>query len=111
VSEKALHPVLRHELELLQLAHAPLLLWGEEATAVEVGELFFVAMMLFAELAEIVIFSGESFDERLRVGHADLLARVLPRNVPQPAMVLAIYTPALSAVKAWHGAADAARWP
>ena len=38
-------------------------------------------MMLFAELAEIVIFSGESFDERFRVGHADLLPAPGPVEV------------------------------
>src|SRR5712691_6420945 len=41
--------------------------------------------MLFAELAEIVVFGAEPFDERFRVGHADLLAEAPAlRAVPTP---------------------------
>ena len=40
--------------------------------------------MLFAELAEIVVFGGEPFDERFRVGHADLLAEAVDLFIRVP---------------------------
>src|SRR5262249_4339872 len=109
VPEEGLHPVLRDELELLQLAHTPLLIRREEAATVQLDQLLFVALVLLAEPAEIVVFYGESLDQGFRVGHADLLTRLW--TLPQPASVPGLYSPALRPVKAWNAAADGARSP
>src|SRR6266478_1104432 len=113
VPEETLHPVFRDEFELLELAHTPLLIRREETAAIQVGQLDLVSAVFVAELAEIVVFSGETFDERFRVGHADLLTKLfrLLRAPSLPASVSALYSRALRAVKAWRGAADEPRWP
>ena len=65
------------------------------AAAIQVGQLDLVLAVFVAGLAEIVVFSGETFDERFRVGHADLLARrlLLLETLPQPAWVHPLILP------------------
>src|SRR5262245_63282610 len=74
VANDELHPVLRDQLELLQLAHAPLLVWGEKASPVQGRQLFVVLSVLVVELLELVVFLGEPLDQSFGIGHEDLLA-------------------------------------
>src|SRR5260370_27763441 len=74
------------EFELRKRDHTQLWIGREETAAIQVGQLDVVSAVFVAELAEIVVFSGETFDERFRVGHADLLTRLLRacQAVPAP---------------------------
>src|SRR5262249_19007950 len=57
-------------------AHAPLLVGGEKAAAVQRGQLFVVLLVIVVELLELVVLGGEPADQDFGVGHADLLAGV-----------------------------------
>ena len=59
VPDHGLHPVLRDELQLLELADAPLVVRGQKAAPVERGELLVVLLVVLAQLAEVVALRGE----------------------------------------------------
>src|SRR5262245_10023837 len=74
VANHRLHSILAHQLELLQLANSPLLIRGEKSEAVQLSELYLVANVLFLEGAEFGVLCGEPSDQRLQIGHWDLLS-------------------------------------
>src|SRR6185503_7134850 len=75
VTDHGFHLVFRDELQLLQLAHAPLLIRGEEASVAEGGQLFVVLLVVVVELAELVAFGGEPLYHDIGVRHGNLPAR------------------------------------
>src|SRR5262245_1453103 len=77
LSDHGLHLVLDDELQLLEFAHAPLLIRGQEASIAESGQLLVVLPVVLVELAELVALGGEALDQSVGVGHADLLEAVL----------------------------------
>src|SRR5216683_2488202 len=104
VPDHGLHPVLAHELELLQLAHAPLLVQREKPANVELLEFLLVFRVVFLEPAELGVLSSEALDYRFQIGHRDLLCAEVAAVTPS-------YTPALfslsrlPALKRWGAVA------
>src|SRR5262249_48022123 len=84
-----LHSILAHQLELLQLADAPLLVRREKPAAVELAQLHLVSDVLFLEGAELGVICGETCDQRFQIGHWDLLCG-------EVAAVVTSYTPLAS---------------
>src|SRR5262245_57043278 len=62
-----LHPVFGHQLELLQLADAPLPFCREREAPLERLELLIVSAMLTPEAPELLVLGRESFDEGLLI--------------------------------------------
>src|SRR6059036_1150884 len=67
VPDDRLHPVLGHQLQLLQLAHAPLLVRRERGGSPERLELLVVGLVLAAEAPELLVLGRQSLDEGLLV--------------------------------------------
>src|SRR5262249_48896863 len=63
VTNHDFHAVLRDELELLELADAPLLIEGEERAPVQRRQLLVVLPVLGLELAELLAFGGQPLDQ------------------------------------------------
>src|SRR6185295_4308858 len=74
VTDHGFHLVFRDELQLLELAHAPLLIGGEEASIAEGGQLFVVLLVVVVQLAELVVFGGEPLYHDIGVRHGNLPA-------------------------------------
>src|SRR5512134_1266091 len=74
LAEDGLHPVLGNELQLLQLADPPVVVGGQEPSAVQLVELAVISLVVFSKFAEFLVSRCEPLDQGLRVGHQDLLA-------------------------------------
>src|SRR5262245_23034965 len=74
VTDDRFHAVLGHQLQLLELAHAPLLVRRERGVLLQRLELRVVPVVLGAEAPKLLVLGRKSFDQSFPV-HAGLLDR------------------------------------